>query len=151
MNLTHQRPGGGDVAAFCHFPILAGGTVHPGFAIACEAKSTETVVGSTAVGQVRNLAKKISEAFPNYVVQLVVVSRSKIGYDPSGKGQAPPEVMHLNSDLLSQLLTLQLARFSKSLNLVTPMSIMLTLDDLVKSQILEPDWGTFSTILAKHL
>lgn len=151
MNLTYQRPGGGDVAAFCHFPLLAGGTVHPGFAIACEAKSTETVVGSTAVGQVRNLAKKIGEAFANYVVQSVVVSRSKLGYDSSGKEQAPPEVVHLTSDLLNQLLTLQVTRFSKSLSLVTPISVMLTLDDLVKSQILEPDWGTFSTVLAKHL
>lgn len=58
LNLTRQRPGGGDVAAFCHFPILAEGVVHQGFAVACEAKSTEGLVGSTAVGQVRNLAER---------------------------------------------------------------------------------------------
>jgi len=151
LNLTYQRPGGGDIAAFCHFPTIAGGVVRPGFALACEAKSTEGTVGSTAVGQVRNLAKKIGETFPNYVVQSLVVSRSRTGYDSSGREQAPPEVVHFTADLLLKLLDLQLERVQKSSTLITPLTIILAIDDLVKTRNLEPDWKTLSNFLLKHL
>jgi len=150
-NLTFQRPGGGDVGAFCHFPTTARGRVSPGFAIAFETKSTEGAIGSNAIGQVRNLAKKISESFENYVVQSLVISRSKVGYDQSGRDQAPPEVVHLTSHLLLELLNFQLGRVQAAQSLVTPLDIMLTLDDLVRDQNLQPDWKAFSSILLKHL
>jgi hypothetical protein len=150
-NLTFQRPGGGDVGLFCHFPLLAGGTVRPGLAVACEAKSTEGPVGSTAVGQVRNLAKKIGEVFPNYLVQSFVVSRSKVGYDKTGVEQAPPEVVHLTSDLLIELLTLQASRARKSMKLITPLTTILTVDVLVKSSNLQPNWTDFYNALSKFI
>lgn len=150
-NLTFERPGGGDVALFCHFPIIAGGKVRPGFAIACEAKATEDAVGSTAVGQVRNLAEKIAESFPDYLVQSLVVSRSKVGYDSSGREQAPPEVVHLTADLLIEALKMQASRARKSLRLITPLDFMLAIDDQVKSQNLQPDWMTVSKTLSKYL
>lgn len=150
-NLTFERPGGGDVGLFCHFPIVAGGTVRPGLAMACEAKSTEGAVGSTAVGQVRNLSKKITETFPGYLVQSLVISRSKVGYDSSGEEQAPPEVVHLTSDLLLEALRLQAARVRKSLSLITPLSFVLAIDDQVKAQNLQPDWMTLSKNLLKYL
>jgi hypothetical protein len=151
INLTYQRPGGGDVAVFCHFPVVAGGKVHPGIAMACEAKSTEGQVGSTAVAQARNLSKKISEAFAGYLVQTLVISRSKVGYDSSGREQAPPEVVHLTADLLLKALDLQLARVKKCQTLITPLAIALTIDDLVGSKNLQPDWETLSVILQKHI
>jgi hypothetical protein len=150
-NLTFERPGGGDVALFCHFPIVAGGKVRPGFAIACEAKATEEAVGSTAVGQVRNLAEKIVESFPDYLVQSLVISRSKVGYDSSGREQSPPEVVHLTSDLLIEALKMQASRARKSLRLITPLDLMLAIDDQVQSQNLQPDWMVFSKTLSKHL
>ncbi len=150
-NLTFERPGGGDVGLFCHFPIVAGGSVRPGFAMACEAKSTEGAVGSTAVGQVRNLAKKITEIFPGYLVQSLVISRSKVGYDSSGREQAPPEVVHLTSDLLLEALKMQASRARKSLTLITPLALILAIDDQVKAQNLQPDWTTFSKTLSKYL
>lgn len=150
-NLTFERPSGGDVGLFCHFPVVASGIVRPGLAMACEAKSTEGAVGSTAVGQVRNLAKKITETFPSYLVQSLIISRSKVGYDSSGKEQAPPEVVHLTSDLLLEALKLQAVRARKSLGLITPLAVILTIDDQVKAQNLQPDWITFSQTLSKYL
>jgi len=150
LNLTYQRPGGGDLAAFCHFPILAEGIVHAGFAIACEAKSTEGPVGSTAVGQVRNLAEKIKEKYKGYVVHLVVASRSKVGYDTSGREQASPEVIHLTAGVLLRLMDLQLARAREGVKLITPLSIMLTISDLGKCQELQPDSNIFEKRLLTH-
>jgi hypothetical protein len=44
----------GGVGLLCHFSLIAGRSVRPGLAMACEAKSTERPVGSTTVRQVRN-------------------------------------------------------------------------------------------------
>ena len=136
--LTFKRKGGGDVALFCHFPIPTERRTYHGYAIACEGKATENVIGSKAVGQARNLCKKIQELYPEYLVHTIIMSQSMCGYDSSGRDQAPPEVLHLNSKAILNLLDLQKRRLQKGLRLITPVHIMLLLEELIKSQDLNP-------------
>ena len=137
--LTFDRTkGGGDVAVFCHFPISGEDKVYTGFALACEAKSSKSPIGSKAVGQARNLAAKIKEAFPDYLVLPIVLSRSQYGYDQSGKDLAPPEVIHLSHDILLRMLNIQKKRLENASNLLTPTQFMVVLDSLIKDQVIEP-------------
>jgi hypothetical protein len=137
-NLNYMRPGGGDLGLFHHFPVMASGMWHPGYAIACEAKCSRFPVGSTAVSQVRNLAEKILDQFELYLVQKVVVSRSSSGYDKSGREQAPPDVVHLSTDVLIWLLGRQAELYRKDSPLLTPYTILTLLDTLKQSQTLDP-------------
>ena len=137
-NLTFKRKGGGDVALFCHFPIPTERQTYHGYAIACEGKATKNVIGSRAVGQARNLCKKIQELYPQYLVHTVITSQSTDGYDSSGREQAPPEVTHLNKKAILSLLDLQKRRLEKSFQLITPVHVMLLLEELVKKQKLNP-------------
>lgn len=149
--LTLKRSGGGDVALFCHFPVHSEKEILHGFAVACEAKARESVIGSKAIGQARNLCKKIHEAYPKYLVHTVVLSQSTYGYDQSGKEQAPPEVLHVTSKVLLSILDLQKKRLEKGLSLVTPVHIMLLFEELVKRQDLEPKPENTIEILVKLL
>jgi len=137
-NLTFKRKGGGDVVLFCHFPIPTEMRTYHGYAIACESKATENVIGSKAVGQARNLCKKIQELYPQYLVHTSIMSQSLYGYDSSGEEQAPPEVLHLNSKTMLNLLDLQKSRLEKGLALITPIHLILLLEELIKSQELNP-------------
>lgn len=130
--------GGGDVALFFHHPISTSSRIYLGGSLACEAKSTESNVGGKAVGQARNLRTKIEERFSEYLVQPVVVSRSCIGYDPSGRNLAPPEVIHLTANGIIRILELQKRRLDRGESLILPTHIFQMLDDLVKSEIIEP-------------
>ena len=136
--LTFKRRGGGDVALFCHFPIPTERRTYHGYAVACEGKATENVIGSKAVGQARNLCKKIQELYPEYLTHTIIMSQSTCGYDSSGRDQAPPEVLHLSSKAILNLLDLQKNRLQKGLPLITPVHIMLLLEELIKSQDLNP-------------
>lgn len=138
-NLTFKKSGGGDVALFCHFPLQSQREILRGFALACEAKATTNAVGSKAIGQVRNFARKIRENYSQYLVQPLVLSQSTCGYDGSGRRNAPPEVLHLTAKLVLNLLEVQKKRLEKGLSLITPIHIMLLLEKLVKEQNLEPD------------
>lgn len=138
LNLTFQRKGGGDVGLFCHFPIVAGGDTKPGCAIACEAKSTNGAIGSRAVAQARNLTVKIREAYSKYALHTIVMSGKNALYDPSGREQAPPEVLHLTDEMLLDILGIQVKLANKRQKLITPLTIMTTLDDLMTSEKLEP-------------
>ena len=137
-NLTFKRKGGGDVALFCHFPVPTERRTYHGYAIACEGKATQGVIGSKAVGQARNLSKKIQELYPEYSVHTIIMSQSIFGYDSSGRDQAPPEVLHLNSKTILNLLDIQKRRLQKGLPLIVPVHIMLLLEELIKSQHLNP-------------
>jgi len=137
--LTFRKSGGGDVALFCHFPLQSQKEILNGFALACGAKATTNVVGSKAVGQVRNFAKKIRENYAKYLVQPVIISQAEFGYDGSGRRNAPPEVVHLSAKLILNLLDAQKKRLERGLSLITPIHIMLLLERLVKEQNLEPD------------
>lgn len=150
-NLTFKRKGGGDVALFCHFPIPTERRTYHGYAIACEAKATENVVGSKAVGQARNLCKKIQELYPQYLVHTIIVSQSTYGYDSSGREQAPPEVLHLSSKAMLNLLDLQKKRLDKGLPLITPVHVILLLEELIKRQDLNPKSGKIVEITEKLL
>jgi len=150
-NLTFQRKGGGDVGLLCHFPFQTEAEILHGYAIACEGKATESVIGSKAVGQARNFCTKIKEFYPKYLVHTLIVSQSTYGYDSSGREQAPPEVLHLNSKLLLGLLDLQEKRLEKNLPLITPIHIVLLFEELIKSQILEPKPETMLELLEKIL
>lgn len=138
VNLTYQRKGGGDTAVFCHFPTPAIDKTHQGYAIACEAKSASYPIGSKAVGQARNFSKKIKEAFPDYLVHTMVVSRSKTGFDSSGKEQATPEVVHINCEIMLELLNAQKDRLKNGLLLITPLEFMTILSEFVREKNLEP-------------
>jgi len=137
-NLNYERPGGGDVGLFHHFPVLARGELHPGYAIACEAKASRFPVGSIAVSQARNLADKIREQFSSYLVHKTVISRSTSGYDRSGRDQAPPDVIHLSTDVLAWLLNKQVESYEQGLPLLTPYKVLALLDALIRNQVLEP-------------
>lgn len=137
-NLTYQRKGGGDVGLFCHFPTPTPTKTHQGYAIACEAKAGSYPIGSKAVGQVRNLSQKIMEVFTDYLVHAIVISRSRFGYDSSGKEQAPPEVVHIQDKVLLDILQEQKNRLSKGLSLITPIHFMVVLKEFIKEQKLEP-------------
>ena len=138
-NFTFKRRGGGDVALFCHFPIPTERRTYHGYAIACEGKATTNVIGSKAVGQARNLCKKIQELYPDYLVHTIIMSQSMSGYDSSGREQAPPEVLHLNAKAILHLLDLQKRRLDKGLPLITPVHVMLLLEELTKTQDLNPE------------
>ena len=143
-NLTYKKTkGGGDVGLFCHFPTPTTDKTHEGYAIACEAKAGQHPIGSKAVGQARNLCQKILESFPKYLAHTIVVSRSKSGYDSSGKGQAPPEVLHLNHEILLNLLKMQEDRLKKGLSLITPIHFMIVLKEFIKERKMEPDITEF--------
>jgi len=137
-NLTFQRKGGGDIGVFCHFPIQTDKEILYGYAIAIEGKASENVIGSKAIGQARNLCKKIQEFYPKYLVHTIVISQSVCGYDSSGREQAPPEVIHLTSKILLTLLDIQEKQLEKNLNLITPIHIILLLEELIKIQDLDP-------------
>jgi len=137
-NLTLKRKGGGDVAIFCHFPIPTEIRTYHGYAIACEGKATKNVIGSKAVGQTRNLCKKIQEIYPQYLVHTIITSQSTCGYDSSGKEQAPPEVLHLTNKTLLSALDLQKKRLEAGLSLITPIHIMLSIEELIREQNLNP-------------
>ena len=137
-NLTFKRKGGGDVALFCHFPTPTEKQTYHGYAIACEGKAKENVIGSKAVGQARNLCKKIQELYPQYLVHTVIMSQSICGYDSSGREQAPPEVLHVSCRVMLKLLDLQKKRLEKGLSLITPVHIMFLLEELIKRQDLNP-------------
>jgi hypothetical protein len=141
-NLSFQKSGGGDVALFCHFPIQSQMEVLHGCAIACEAKATQGVVGSKAIGQARNLSKKIKENYLKYLVQPVILSQSASGFDESGRRNAPPEVVHFTAKVVLSLLDIQKKRLEKGLSLIVPMHVMSLIDRLIKQQTLEPDEKT---------
>jgi len=148
--LTFDRTaGGGDLGVFCHFPISGEEKIYEGFALACEAKSSESPIGSKAVGQARNLAVKIKEVFPNYLILPIVLSRSQYGYDKSGKDLAPPEVIHLNHKILLRMLNIQKERLEKKSNLLTPTQFMVALDGLIKDQVIEPTEKQFEERILK--
>jgi hypothetical protein len=138
-NLTFQRKGGGDVALFCHFPAQTDKEISYGYGIACEGKAGENAIGSRAIGQARNLCKKIMESYPKYMVHTTVISQSICGYDSSGREQSPPEVVHMTARVLLTLLDIQEKQLEKGLNLITPVHIMLLLEELIKRQDLEPE------------
>jgi len=138
MRLTLKRSGGGDLVLFCHFPFCSEKEILEGYAIACEAKAQEGVIGSKAIGQARNLCKKIQEAYPRYLVHTLVLSQSAYGYDQSGREQAPPEVLHVTSKVILSILDVQKKRLEKGLSLVTPVHIMHLFEELVRRQDLEP-------------
>jgi hypothetical protein len=146
-NLTFEKSGGGDVALFCHFPIQSQNEILRGCAIACEAKATGNVVGSKAVGQVRNFSKKIRENCPQYLVQPLILSQSTFGYDESGRRNAPPEVVHMTAKLVLSLLEIQRKRLEQGLSLITPIHIVLLLENLVKRETLQPDEKTVIEII----
>jgi hypothetical protein len=141
-NLTLKKSGGGDVALFCHFPIQSEKEILNGCALACEAKATGNSVGSKAVGQVRNLSKKIKESYPQYLVQPLILSQSTCGYDESGRRNAPPEVVHMTAKLVLSLLDIQRKRLEQGLGLITPLHTMLLMEKLIKRETLEPDEKT---------
>lgn len=130
--------GGGDLVLYFHHPVDSREKTFSGGALACEAKSTESSVGSKAVGQARNLASKIEEAFPDYLVMPVVVSRSRIGFDRSGQDQAPPEVVHLTDHGIMALLDIQRKQFSNRGRLVMPPLVFQLLDSFIQNEGLEP-------------
>jgi hypothetical protein len=138
INLTFQRKGGGDVGLFCHFPFQTNQEVLHGYAIASEGKASENAIGSKAIGQARNLAIKIREYYPKYLVHTLVISQSKCGYDSSGREQAPPEVIHITAKCLLSLLDLQEKQLENDKPLLTPSSIALIFEELIKKQELEP-------------
>lgn len=142
--------GGGDVALFFHHPVSTSTHTYLGGALACEAKSTESNVGGRAVGQARNLRTKIEERFSNYLVQPVVVSRSDIGYDPSGRNLAPPEVIHLTANGIIRMLELQKKRLDKGESLILPTHIFQMLDGFVKNEIVEPKPEELVNYLRAH-
>jgi len=130
--------GGGDVALFFHHPVSTSSHTYLGGSLACEAKSTESNVGGRAVGQARNLRTKIKERFSDYLVQSMVVSRSNIGYDPSGRNLAPPEVIHLTANGIIKILDLQKKKLDRGEPLILPTHIFQMLDEFVKNEIIEP-------------
>ena len=130
--------GGGDVALFFHHPVSTSSHTYLGGSLACEAKSTEGNVGGRAVGQARNLRTKIQERFSDYLVQPIVVSRSNIGYDPSGRNLAPPEVIHLTANGIIRILELQKKRLDRGESLILSTHIFQILDEFVKNEIIEP-------------
>jgi len=146
-NLTFKKSGGGDVVLFCHFPVQSQDGVIEGYAIACEAKATIGAVGSKAVGQARNFAKKVKENYPKYLVQPLVFSQSICGYDDSGRRNSPPEVVHLTPKALLSLLGIQKKRLEEGSKLITPLNIVFLLEKLVKEQCLEPDEKKVSEII----
>ena len=149
-NLTYQgNKGGGDVVLLSHFPIHTATKEFEGCALACEAKSTEGQVGSRAVGQARNLQIKIEEAYANYLVYPIVVSRAKYGYDESGRDISPPEVILLNQDTLLGLCKVQKERLEKGIRLLLPVHFMATIDELMKLENLEPSANEFYAIIKK--
>jgi hypothetical protein len=137
-HLTFQRKGGGDVVLFFHFPVQTDKEILQGYAIACEGKASESVIGSKAIGQARNLCMKIRELYPKYLVHTIIVSQAAGGYDSSGREQAPPEVLHLNSKALLNLLSMQEELLEKNLSLLTPFRMMLLFEELLRRQELEP-------------
>ena len=142
--------GGGDVALFFHHPVSTSSHTYLGGALACEAKSTESNVGGRAVGQARNLRTKIQERFSDYLVQPVVVSRSKIGYDPSGRNLAPPEVIHVTAGGIIRILELQKKRLDRGESLILPAHIFQMLDEFVKHEIIEPKPEELVNYLRAH-
>src|SRR5437660_2753572 len=131
--------GGGDLVLLFHHPVEAREHTFQGGALACEAKSTESNVGSKAIGQARNLAARVEDSFPEYLVMPVVVSRSRIGYDHSALDQATPEVIHLTGESLLTLLDYQRNQFAAKGRLVLPPLIFQLLDGLVRDEMLEPN------------
>jgi hypothetical protein len=146
-NLTLKKSGGGDVALFCHFPIQSQKEILHGCAVACEGKATGNFVGSKAVGQVRNLSKKIKEVYPQYLIHPLILSQSTCGYDESGRRNAPPEVVHMTAKLILSLLDVQRNRLEEGLSLITPIHVLLLLENLTKREILEPDEKTVIEIV----
>lgn len=130
--------GGGDLVLYFHHPIDSRLKTYQGGALACEAKSTESSIGSKAVGQARNLASKVQEAFPEHLVVPVVVSRSRIGFDRSGQDQAPPEVVHLTDSCVMELLEAQKKQLSGRGRLVLPPLVFQILDSFIQDENLEP-------------
>jgi len=96
-------------------------------------------------------SRKIKEKYKGYVVHLLVASRSKVGYDSSGREQASPDAVQLTTDILLKLLDLQLLRVKNGMTLVTSLNIMLALDDLVKHKNLQTDWKDSERILPAYL
>jgi len=133
-----DNKGGGDVVLLNHFPSSGKHTLFEGLAIACEAKSTEGNVGSGAIGQARNLVKKVKEKYKNYVVQPLVISRSKSGLDPSGSSLAPPEVIHLRDNSILEILRIQKNRLNSGAYLIIPSEIFEFIQAMIKKQNLQP-------------
>jgi len=143
--------GGGDVALFFHHPVSTSSHTYLGGALACEVKSTESNVGGRAVGQARNLRTKIQERFSDYLVQPMVVSRSNVGYDPSGRNLAPPEVIHLTANGIIRILELQKKRLDRGGSLILPTHIFQMLDEFVKKEIIEPKPEELVNYLLRYL
>lgn len=150
-NLTFQRKGGGDVGLFFHFPVQTDKEILQGYAIACEGKASESVIGSKAIGQARNLSMKIRELYPKYLVHTIIVSQAAGGYDSSAREQAPPEVFHLNSKTLLNLLAMQEELLEKNLSLFTPFHMMSLLEKLLRRQELEPKAETVVDLVRETL
>lgn len=150
-NFTLRKSGGGDVAVFSHFPTQSEKDILHGYALACEGKATENAIGSKAVGQVRNFCRKIKELFPKYLVHPLILSQSKCGYDASGRRAAPPEVVHMTAKEVLSLLDVQKGLLEDGLSLITPIHIMLLIQELVKRQDLEPEKNTVIEITKNFL
>jgi len=143
--------GGGDVALLSHFPVRTLDKEFVGSGLACEAKSTEGQVGSKAVGQARNLAVKMREAFQGYFVQPIVVSRSAFGFDQSGRDLSPPEVVLLPANTLLEACKLQKERLEEGNSLLVPAYFHAVVEEHVKKERLEPTVDEFISSLAAKL
>jgi len=148
-HLFSDNIGGGDIVLFFHHPLHTPTKTYLGGAIVCEAKSTEGGIGSGAVGQARNLKKRVKEIFKDYLIQPIIISRSKIGYDPSGIKNAPPEVIHITSDVIIRLLEFQVNRVSSGKNLILPSHIFKFLDEMVKNELIEPSTSNITEFFNK--
>lgn len=122
-----------------------------GYAIACEGKTTQNVIGSTAVGQVRNLNKKVKELYPKYLVQPLILSQSELGYNDSGRRTAPPEVVHFTAKDVLNLLDIQKKRLEQAWTLITPIHVALLIEELVKQEELEPTKEQIVKIMENNL
>jgi hypothetical protein len=134
-----DNSGGGDIVLFFHHPVESRKETFEGGAIACEAKSTESNVGSKAVGQARNLSAKVRLEYPKYVVFPIVVSRSKCGFDQSGRDQATPDVVHITEKILMGIIEQQREQLNINGNLVLPSHFLMLLDSLIRDESLEPN------------
>jgi len=138
LEVFKDNTGGGDVALFHHFPLHGKDVLFDGGILGCEAKSTKSNIGGKAVGQSRNFTKKLSEKFPKYFFQPIIISRSETGLDPSGIHLAPPEVIHLNHKCILKMLEIQKKRVENNEYLITPSEIFSFFEELVLEQKLQP-------------
>lgn len=138
LMIFSDNKGGGDVTLFNHFPINSDSRLFEGGILCCEAKSTKGNIGSNAVGQARNLNKKVKLKYPKYISRSIIVSRSTSGLDPSGISLAPPEVIHIKESCLMELLKIQKSRLNSANYLIIPSEFFRFVEELIKGQDLQP-------------